>query len=133
MIRKMGYNLQRENGLNLRKGRRSFLRNFVPKGKPTNYYDKTHRGLGYVTLPPPTLFQSEYNESIPSRSVSSSEWESNVSIGMLFRNPSFNMALIGQLEHEEAIKTFDTELWAQQLIASGKSNSNNANHLLKTK
>jgi len=29
----------------------------VPKGKPANYYDKTHRGLGYVI--PPTPLQSE--------------------------------------------------------------------------
>jgi len=115
MVRKMGYNLQCRNGLNFEKGRRGFLRNFVPKGKPTNYYDKTHRELGYITLPPPTSFQSENNESIPSRSASSSEWESDVSTRMLFRNLSVNMASIGQLEHEEAIETFDTKLWAQQL------------------
>jgi len=85
----------------------------VPKGKPVNYYDKTHRGLGYVT--PPTLFQSEDNESIPSCSASSSEWESDVSIGMLFKSPSINMTSINRLEHEEAIETFDAEPWAQQL------------------
>jgi len=67
----MGYNLQHGKGLNFGKGRRDFLRNFMPKGKPTNYYDKTHRGLGYVT--PSTPFQYEDNESIPSHSASSSE------------------------------------------------------------
>jgi len=51
----------------------------MPRGKPTNYYDKTHRELGYVTPPPPMSFQSKDNELIPSRSASSSEWESNVS------------------------------------------------------
>jgi len=35
-------------GLNFGKGRRDFLRNFVPKGKPTNYNDKTRRELGYM-------------------------------------------------------------------------------------
>ena len=114
-MRKMVYNLQRGNGLNFKKGRSDFLRNFVPKGKPINHYDKTHRGLGYVTPPPPTSFQSEDNEPIPSRSASSSEWESDVSTGMLFENLSINMTSINQLEHEEAIETFDAESWAQQL------------------
>jgi len=96
--------------LNFGKGRRGLLRNFVPKGKPANYYDKTHKGLGYVT--PPTLLQFEDNESIPSHSATSSEWESNVSIGMLFKNLSINMTLIDQLEHEEAIEKFDAQPWA---------------------
>jgi len=69
--------------------------------------------LGYVT--PPTLFQSEDNESIPLHSATSSEWESDVSVGILFKNLSTNMILIYQLEHEEAIKTFDAKPWTQQL------------------
>ena len=85
----------------------------MPKGKPANYYDKTHRGLGYVT--PPTLIQFEDNESIPSHSATSSEWESDVSVGTLFKNHFINMTSIDQLEHEEAIEMFDTEPWAQQL------------------
>jgi len=91
-----------------------FLRNFVPKGKPANYYDKIRRRLGYVTPPPPTSFQSKDNKLIPSRSASSSEWESDVSAGMLFKNLSVNMILISQLEPGEAIEIFDTEPWAQQ-------------------
>jgi len=82
----------------------------VPKGKPANYYGKTHRGLGYVT--PLTMLRSEDNESIPSHSASSSEWESDVSIGMLFKNLFVNMTSIDQLEHEEVIKAFDAEPWA---------------------
>ena len=94
MMRKMGYSLQRGSGMNFRKGRCDFLRIFVPKGKPANYYDKTHRGLGYVTPPPSTSIRSEGNKPIPSRSASSSEWESDVSVGMIFRNLSVNMTLI---------------------------------------
>ena len=86
MMRRMGYNLQQENGLNFDRGRHGLLRTFVPKGKPTNYYDKTRRGLGYVT--PPILFQSEDDESLPSHSATSSEWESDVSVGMPFKNLS---------------------------------------------
>ena len=78
----------------------------MPKGKLANYYDKTCRRLGYVT--PPTLLQSE-DESLPSHSVTSSEWESDVSMRMLFKNLFVNMTLIDQLEHEEAIETFDAE------------------------
>jgi len=96
--------------LNFEKGRCGFLRNFVPKGKPENYYDKTHRGLGYVTPPPPMSFQFEDNKPIPSRSASSSEWELDVSTGTFFKNLSINITLINQLEPEEAIETFYDEL-----------------------
>jgi len=115
MMRKMRYNLQHGKGLNFEKGRRDFLQNFMPKGKPANYYDKTHRGLRYVTSPTPTPFKSKDNESIPSHSASLSEWESDVSTGMLFKNLSINMTSINQLEQEEAIETFDAEPWAKQL------------------
>ena len=114
-MRKMGYSLQRGSGLNFGKGRRDFLCNFVPKGKPAYFYDKTRRGLGYVTPPPPTSFQFKDNKPIPSRSASSSEWESDVSVGMLFKNLSVNMISVSQLEPGEAIEIFDIEPWAQQL------------------
>jgi len=112
-MRKIGYNLQHGKGLNFEKGQRGFLRNFMPKGKLANYYDKTHRGLGYIT--PPILFQSEDNESIPLHSASLSEWGSDVNIGMLFKDLSINMTSINRLEHEEAIEMFDIEPWAQQV------------------
>ena len=85
----------------------------MPKGKPANYYNKTRRGLGYVT--PPAQFQSEGDESLSSHSSSSSEWESDVSVGVLFKNFFVNMTSINQLEYEETIETFDVEPWAQQL------------------
>jgi len=112
MMKKMGYNLQHGSGLNFGKGRRDFLRNFVPKGKPANYYDKIRRGLGYVTPPPSTSIRSEENKSILLRSASSSEWESDVSMGTMFENLSINMTSSSQLEPAKAI---DVEPWAQQL------------------
>ena len=42
------------------------------------------------------------------------EWESDVSVGVLFKNFFVNMTSINQLEHEETIETFDAEPWAQQ-------------------
>jgi len=82
----------------------------VPKGKPTNYYDKTCWGLGYVT--PPAPFQSEGDESLPSHSSISSEWESDVSKGVFFKTRFINLTSISQLEREEAIELFNAEPWA---------------------
>jgi len=83
----------------------------MPKGKPANYYDKTRRGLGYV--PPPAQFQFEGDESLLSHSSSSSKWQSDVSVGVLFKNLCINMTSINQLEREEAIETSNAEPWAQ--------------------
>jgi len=113
MMRKIGYNLQRWKGLNFEKGRRGLLWTFMPKGKPANYYDKTHRGLGYVT--PPTLLPSEEDKSFLSYCSTSSTWLSNASVGVLFKDLFINMTSIDQLEHEEIIETFDAKPWAQQL------------------
>ena len=41
--------------------------------------------------------------------------ESDVSMGILFKNLSVNMTSLGQLEHEEAIEMFEDEPWARQL------------------
>jgi len=113
MMRKMGYNLQRGNGLNFERGQHGLLLTFVPTGKPTNYYYKTHREFGYVTSP--ALFQSEEDKYLPSHLSISSKWESDVSMGVLFKNLFVNMTSINQLEHEEAIEMFESESWAQQL------------------
>jgi len=45
----------------------------------------------------------------------SSVWESDISVGVLFKNLFVNMTSINQLEHEEAIEMFDAKPWAQQL------------------
>ena len=72
-------------GLNFEKGRRGLMRNFVPKGKPANYYDSTRRGLGYVTPTSSATIQAKDDGSVPSHSASSSEWDSDVSIGGMFK------------------------------------------------
>ena len=69
--------------------------------------------MGYIT--PLAQSQSEGDESLLSHSSSSFEWESDVSVGVVFKNLFVNMTLINQLEKEEAIEIFDTEPWAQQL------------------
>ena len=99
-------------GLNFGKGRRSLMRNFVPKGKPANYYGNTRRGLGYVTPTSSATVQAEDDEPIPSHSASSSEWDSDISIGGIFEDLAVNMTSSSQLEPAEAV---DEEPWAQQL------------------
>ena len=98
----MGYNLQHGKDLNFEKGRCGFLRNFVPKGKPANNYDNTHRGLGYITPTPLATVQFEDNKLIPSHSASSSEWDSDVSVGTVFKELTVNMTSSSQLEPAEA-------------------------------
>jgi len=130
IMKKMGYNLKHGEGLNFKKGRRSLLRNFVPKGKPVNYYDNTRRGLRYVTPTSPSTVQLKDDEPIPSHSASSSEWASDVSMRMMFENLTVNMTSSSQLEPVEAT---DEELWAQQLDLQWESDSNYVTHLLKTR
>ena len=103
MMKKIGYNLKHRKGLNFGKGRRCLLRNFVPRGKPANYYDYTRRGLGYVTPTPPATFQSKDDKPISSHSASSSEWDSDVSVGTMFENLTVNMTSSSQLEPAEVI------------------------------
>jgi len=71
-------------GLNFGKRRRIPLQPSLPKGKSTNYYDQTRKGLGYVT--PSTQSESETKESRPSHFSDSSSWESDVSVGVIFKN-----------------------------------------------
>jgi len=78
------------------------MRNFVPKGKPANYYNNTHRGVGYVTPTSPATVQLKDNEPIPSHSASSSEWDSDVCVGMIFKALTVNMTSSSQLEPAEA-------------------------------
>jgi len=64
MMKKMEYSLNCIDDLNFDKGRRIPLLPFVTEGKSSNYYDRTHRGLGYIT-PPPQL-EPESDGLLPS-------------------------------------------------------------------
>jgi len=50
MKKNMGYDLISGPGLNFGKGKRILLRSFVLKGKAPDYYHRTRRGLGYVSI-----------------------------------------------------------------------------------
>ena len=81
---------------------------FVPEGKPPNYYDRTHRELGYVTLPPQS--EPESDRLLPSQSSDSSSWDSDGSIGVVFKKLFANMTSISQMEQDEDIEPFDADL-----------------------
>ena len=79
----------------------------------SNYYDQTNKGLGYVT--PPARSELDTDESLSSHSSNLSDWESDVSVGLVFKNLFANMASISQVEQDEGIESFDADSWAQQL------------------
>jgi len=80
---KDGVPLNRGDGLNFDKVWRIPFQPFALGGKPRNYYDRTRKGLGYVTL----LLQSEpeSNGSLPSQSLNSSSWDFDYSVGVVFK------------------------------------------------
>jgi len=77
-------------GLNFGKGRRTLLRFFVLKGKAPDYYHQTRKGLGYVSTPIPLAFESEWSLH-HNHSSDTSLWESDVSVGNIFKELSVNM------------------------------------------
>ena len=109
----MGYNLNCGDGLNFSKGRHIPFQLFVPQRKPPNYYDRTRRGLGYVTLPP--QLESESDRSLPSQSSDSSRWDSDCSVGIVLKKLFTNMTSISQTKQDEDIEPFDVDPCAQQL------------------
>jgi len=115
MIENMGYDLTKRSSLKFNKGRRTLLRSFVPKGKAPDYYQKTRRGLGYVSTPISLDF--EFEESLyHDHSSRTSSWESNVNICTIFQNLSVNMVSSSHLEdeNEEMIKS-DIDPWIKHL------------------
>ena len=50
MMKEMGYDLRGSEGLNFGKGQRIPLQPFIPKEKPTNYYDQTRKGYPFYLI-----------------------------------------------------------------------------------
>ena len=100
MMKDMGYELARGEGLCFGKGRRTPFLPFAPKGKSTDYYHKSRRGLGYVSSSPPQCHES-YKEveddSSTDTSPDSSLWESDVSTGAMYKSLMANMATANPL------------------------------------
>jgi len=66
---------------------------------------------------------------LPSHSLDSSSWESDVSVGVAFKKLFANMTSTSQVKLEEDIEPFDTDPWVQHFnnsIFNGKNILNNA-------
>ena len=107
MMKRMGYDFTKKSGLNLGKGKRALLHSFVPKGKDTNYYHKTQKGLGYISMPVSSDLDSE-KEVYHDNSSETSSWDSDVSIDDIFRSLSVNKASISHFK-EDREDTFESE------------------------
>ena len=117
MMESMGYDLTNGPGLNFGKGRRTLLRSFVPKGKTPGYYHQTRRGLGYMSTPIPSASDSEESLGHDCSSGTSS-WESDVSVGNIFRELSVNMVSTSHLkDRDEEMTQSDTDPWIKHLNA----------------
>src|SRR4051812_6091391 len=99
MMQQWGYDLEEKPGLNYGKGMRALPLPFVPEGKEANYYQETRRGLGYISPPPRSSHRPACVKKIShDHSSDTSSWESDVSIGALFKDLSINMVSAGPLE-----------------------------------
>ena len=112
MMESMGYDLTNGPGLNFsfRKGRRTLLRSFTPKGKTPDYYHRTRRGLGYVSTPNPSASESE--ESLCRKhSSGTSSWESDVNVSNIFKELSVNMVSTSHLEDRDEEMIQSTQIF----------------------
>ena len=120
-MERIGYDLTKESGLNFGEGKRALLRSFVPKGKDLDYYYKIRKGLGYVSTPVSSDPDSE-KEAYHDSSSATSSWDSDISVGNIFRSLSVNMVSTSHLEDdgentfksEELIQS-DSDLWIKHL------------------
>ena len=77
--------------------------------KGPDYYHQTLRGLGYVSTPIPSAFESEESLYHNHSSVTSS-WESDISVGNIFKDLSVNMVSTSHPEDgDEEIIQSDTD------------------------
>jgi len=70
------------------------------KGKAPDFYHKIRRGLGYVSTPISPDFESE-KWVHHDHSLEASSWESDVSIGDIFKSLLVNMISASHLEDED--------------------------------
>ena len=107
MMERMGYDFTKESGLNFGKGKQALLRSFVPKGKDPDYYHKTRKGLGYVSTPVSSDSRSE-EEVYHDNSSSTSSWDSDIIVSIIFESLSVNMVSTSHLE-DDGEDTFKSE------------------------
>ena len=120
MIKEMRYNFHHGEALNFRKEQHIPLQSFMSKRKPTNYYDLTRKRLGYVI--PSTQSELESDKFLPSYSSDSSDWESYVSVGVVFKTLFANMTSISQVDQDKDMEPWSHSKlirWLTNLIFNG--------------
>jgi len=106
----MGYDPTSGLGLNFGKERQTPLRSFILKRKAPDYYHQTRRGLVYVSTLTPSASESE-GLLYHNHSSGMSSWESDVSVGNIFKDPSVNMVSASHPEDgDEQMIQSDTDL-----------------------
>lgn len=83
-------------GLYIGKGRRSLLRSFIPEGKELDYYYKTSRGFEYVTT-----FNPSDIEDMICQNTENSDWDLDISLGILSKELTANMMSANLILHED--------------------------------
>ena len=88
---------------------------WLDQPKAPNYYHRTHSGLGYVSTLIPSAFKFE--ESLyHSYSSGTSSWESDVSVGNIFKDLPVNMVSTSHpKDGKEEIIQSDTDPWIKHL------------------
>ena len=99
MMESIGYDFIKKSGLNFGKGKRILLHSFVPKGKNPDYCHKIRRGLGYVSTLVSSDPESE-KDIYYDNSLATSSWDSDVSVGNIFKSLSVNMVSTSHLEED---------------------------------
>lgn len=117
MMKRLEYDFKSKPRLNFRKRRRTIPLAKVPKGKHVDYYNKTKRGLGYVTLIS-SEYEPEFVESFfKDHSFDNFSWDFDTSVGTLFTSRSVNMLSAGQREDEkkDAMLHSENDPWIKHL------------------
>jgi len=130
--REYGMWLDEEVWLKLRQRRQTLFRSFVPKRKAHDYCHKTQRGLGYISTPIPLTSESEDSLNYD-HSLGTSSWESDVSVGGVFKELSVNMASTSHPEEDEEMIQSDTNFWINTWTLSEIFALNNVNHPQRTR
>ena len=89
----------------------------MPEGKALDYYHKTHRGLGYVSTPVSSDRESE-ECAVRDHSLGTSSWDSDVSIGAIFKALSVNMTSTSHREdkdEDEELIQLNIDPWIKHL------------------
>ena len=104
-IKRIGYH---GDDLNFGKGRHIPLQPFMPKEKSANYYNCTRMKVGICRSV--TQSEPESNKSLPSQSSDSFNWDSDISVRVVFKKLFANMMSINQGEQDEYTEPFNTDL-----------------------